>query len=218
MVGFLLSGKLLNKKLDENEAYNKAIRVDTTDLFKYGIDTSVGDAFVYGDLKAIDTVTYPEIGGEYMYAKKVREEYTRHTRTVRSSKGKTRTEVYYTWDCVSSDAVTSKEVEFCGLMFSSDKFNIPNGDFIETIQESHGVRYKYYGTPIQLTGTIFANLNRDTQLGDTKVNFYENQTIDEAYEDLSKDYLTPLFWVVWVILICGCVYGFYYLDNEWLND
>ena len=27
--------------------------------------TNVGNAFVYGDLKAVDTVTYPEIGGEY---------------------------------------------------------------------------------------------------------------------------------------------------------
>lgn len=39
-------------------------------MFQYGKDTNVGNAFVYGDLKAVDTVTYPEIGGEYMYVEK----------------------------------------------------------------------------------------------------------------------------------------------------
>lgn len=41
-------------------------------MFQYGMDTNVGNAFVYGDLKAVDTVTYPEIGGEYMYVEKLK--------------------------------------------------------------------------------------------------------------------------------------------------
>lgn len=44
--------------------------------------TNAGNAFVYGDLKAVDTVTYPEIGGEYIYIEKVKERYTMHTRQV----------------------------------------------------------------------------------------------------------------------------------------
>ena len=51
-------------------------------MFQYGMDTNVGNAFVYGDLKAVDTVTYPEISGEYMYVEKVKERYTKHTRRV----------------------------------------------------------------------------------------------------------------------------------------
>lgn len=26
-----------------------------------------------------------------------------------------------------------------------------------------------------------------------------------------------IFWVIWTILIIGVIFGFYYLDNEWLE-
>lgn len=88
------------------------------------MDTNVGNAFVYGDLKAVDTVTYPEISGEYMYVEKVKEKYTRHTRKVRHSNGKTTwytTETYWTWDRVGSEDIKCKEVSFCGVNFVSNK-------------------------------------------------------------------------------------------------
>ena len=73
LIGSLLSAKISNWQMDRNEKYNKAVKIENnTDLFQYGMDTNVGNAFVYGELKAIDTVTYPEIGGEYMYVKKVK--------------------------------------------------------------------------------------------------------------------------------------------------
>ena len=27
-----------------------------------------------------------------------------------------------------------------------------------------------------------------------------------------------LFWFLWIMLTCVCIYGFYYLDNWWLED
>ena len=62
--------------------YNKAIKIESQELFEYGMRTNAGNAFVYGDLKAVDTVTYPEIGGEYIYIEKVKERYTLYTRQV----------------------------------------------------------------------------------------------------------------------------------------
>ena len=73
LIGFLISGKIQNSIMDNNERYNKAVKIEDEELFRYGMDTNVGDAFVYGDLEVVDTVTFPEIGGEYMYAEKVEE-------------------------------------------------------------------------------------------------------------------------------------------------
>lgn len=217
IIGVLISGRISNYKMDKNEMYNKAIKIDSTDLFEYGIDTSVGNAFVYGDLVAVDTVTYPEIGGEYMYIKKVKEEYTMHTRIVTDSKGNAHTETYWTWDSVKKEELTSKEVEFCKIKFPSEKINIPGGNYIKTIYKSSDVRYNYYGYPVNSKGTMFAYLNKDNQLGTNRALFYRDKSIGETYDYLVKDFITPIFWVIWIAISCCCVYGFYCLDNEWLN-
>lgn len=72
LIGFVISGRISNYILDRNEKYNKAIKIESSELFEYGMRTDVGYAFVYGDLKAVDTVSYPEINGEYMYIEKNR--------------------------------------------------------------------------------------------------------------------------------------------------
>lgn len=63
-VGILISQKISEYQTDKNEIYNKAVKIESSDLFQHGLDTDVGNAFVYGELKAVDTVTYPEISGE----------------------------------------------------------------------------------------------------------------------------------------------------------
>ena len=75
LIGFLISGKIQNSIMDNNERYNKAVKIEDEELFRYGMDTNVGNAFVYGELEAVDTVTFPEIGGEYMYVEKEEEHY-----------------------------------------------------------------------------------------------------------------------------------------------
>lgn len=47
--------------------------------------------------------------------------------------------------------------------------------------------------------------------------FYNNSTIDETIERLESDFTIIIFWIFWVILITGMVFGFYYLDNRWLD-
>ena len=89
MFGFLISTQWSESQQESDIKYNKAIQIDNdTDLFQYGINTNVGNAFVYGELKAVDSVTYPEIGGEYMYVRKVEEHYNMHTRTVTTTDSK----------------------------------------------------------------------------------------------------------------------------------
>lgn len=76
LIGVLISSKISDWQINQNDKYNKAVKIESTDLFQYGMETNVGNAFVYGELKAVDTVTYPEIGGKYIYVKKVKEKYT----------------------------------------------------------------------------------------------------------------------------------------------
>lgn len=222
LIGVLISEKISEHQMDKNEVYNKAVKIESTDLFQYGMDTNVGNAFVYGDLKAVDTVTYPEIGGEYMYVEKVKEKYTIHTRQVahtRTVNGKSQTyyttETYWTWDRVSSEDKKCKEISFCGITFKSNKFDIPGTDYIDTIKESSHIRYKYYGTGTKFTGTIFTEL-KDKTISDN-TNFYNNMNIEETVERLESGSGEIVFWILWIILMVVCIFGFYYLDNKWLE-
>ena len=222
LIGVLISEKISEHQMDKNEVYNKAVKIESTDLFQYGMDTNVGNAFVYGDLKAVDTVTYPEIGGEYMYVEKVKEKYTMHTRQVahtRTVNGKSQTyyttETYWTWDRVSSEDKKCKEISFCGITFKSNKFDIPGTDYIDTIKESSHIRYKYYGIGTKFTGTIFTEL-KDKTISDN-TNFYNNMNIEETVERLESDGGEIVFWILWIILMVVCIFGFYYLDNKWLE-
>nr|DAW98219.1 MAG TPA: hypothetical protein [Bacteriophage sp.] len=222
LFGILISSKISECQMDKNEIYNKAVKIESQEMFQYGMDTNVGNAFVYGDLKAVDTVTYPEIGGEYMYVEKIKEQYTMHTRQVahtRTVNGKSQTyyttETYWTWDKVGSEDIKCKEILFCGVIFTSNKIDLPGTDYIDTIKESSHVRYKYYGVDTEYKGTIFTDL-RDKTISDN-TSFYNNLTIDETIERLESDFPIIIFWIFWVILIGGMVFGFYYLDNRWLD-
>lgn len=222
LFGILISSKISECQMDKNEIYNKAVKIESQEMFQYGMDTNVGNAFVYGDLKAVDTVTYPEIGGEYMYVEKIKEQYTMHTRQVahtRTVNGKSQTyyttETYWTWDKVGSEDIKCKEILFCGVIFTSNKIDLPGTDYIDTIKESSHVRYKYYGVDTEYKGTIFTDL-RDKTISDN-TSFYNNLTIDETIERLESDFPIIIFWILWVILIGGMVFGFYYLDNRWLD-
>lgn len=222
MIGVWISGGITEAKLDADERYNKAIKIEDTELFEYGMRTNVGDAFVYGDLKAVDTVTFPEIGGEYMYVRKITERYTRHTRTVtktRTVNGKTQTytetEVYWTWDEIDRESHKCDEITFLGVTFDSYKIDIPGADYIDTLDGGYHLRHKYYGTDTEHVGTIFTQLRDGTITDDS--NFYEDRTIEETVERLKAIDWTIVFWIVWIFVIGGCVYGFYYIDNRWLE-
>lgn len=225
LIGLMIHENIREAQLDANDKYNKAVKIESTDLFQYGMDTNVGNAFVYGDLLAVDTVTYPEIGGEYMYIEKIKEKYTKHTRTVTktrtNSKGETETyteiETYWSWDRVGSEDKKCKEISFCGTVFASNKIDLPYEDYIDTIKESSHIRYQYYGIGTKFTGTIFTELKDKTIPDNTR--FYNNMNIEDTVEHLESDgiILLVLFWMFWIILIAFCIYGFYMLENEWLD-
>lgn len=222
IIGFFISEGITNSQNDKDSEYIKATHIEDQELFQYGMDTNIGNTFVYGDLIAVDTVSYPEIDGEYMYVKKIKEKYTRHTRTVTKTKtvnGKTKTytetEIYWSWDMINSENKTCKEITFCGITFPTSKIQIPSAEYIDTIKESSHIRYKYYGTPIKHTGTIYTYLSDGTIPVNTE--FHENMSIDELLEQYTSHVGNIVFWIVWIIFIAFVVCGFYYLENNWLE-
>lgn len=220
LIGVIIHGNINDALMLKYQEYDTALQIDNdSELFIYGMKTNVGNAFVYGDLKAVDTVTYPEIGGEYSYVEKVKEEYTRHTRTVNiyDDDGNligTKEEEYWTWDRVDSWSKHSEKISFLDVEFNYGTINFPYSSYIATRNESSRIRYKYYGAPTRCTGTIYTILKNNT-INDTS--FYNNHTIDEAIKNLESGFEIFLFWLFWTLITCGCVYGFYYLDNWWLE-
>lgn len=218
LIGVLISSKISDWQINQNDKYNKAAKIQSTDLFQYGMETNVGNAFVYGELKAVDTVTYPEIGGKYIYVKKVKEKYTRHTRRVAHKSGKRTyytTETYWTWDYVGKEGKKAKKINFCGIDFKSNKIVLPDDEYIDTVKESSRIRYKYYGVGTKYKGTIFTAL-KDKTISDKSV-FYNNRDISETVKHLESDMPLILFRIGWILLTGLVVFGFYYLDNNWLE-
>lgn len=107
-----------------------------------------------------------------------------------------------------------KEVSFCGVVFDSNKIKLPSADYIKIIKESGYVRYKYYGTKTKYTGTIFTKL-KDKTISDS-THFYE-LSIEETKDKLEKNIGIVIFWIIWIIVMVLAVFGFYYIDNEWLE-
>lgn len=219
IVGIVISGRVSDNIADINEKYYKALKVDTKDVFQYGMDTSIGDAFVHGNFEAVDPVVYPEVGGDYLYLRRVKERYTMHTRTVTTTvngKTRTRTQTYWTWDVVGSEEKQSKEVSLLGIRFNTSQFNIPHGDYITTIKESSHVRYKYYGYPAKSNVTIFTNL-KDGNIEQSNIPIYKDLNIEQTIQRLEQSFGMAIFWMAWLGLTAVVVLGFYYLENDWLN-
>lgn len=219
MMGFMISGRIEAHQMDKNAEYYKAVHITDSNMFLYGMETNLGNAFVYGSLQAVDSVTYPEIGGEYLYVEKVKEKYTMHTRTVTTTvngKTHTRIETYWTWDKVGSEDIHSNNIRFLDIEFPYGKVVVPNAEYIETIKESSKIRYKYYGCQKEHTGTIYTYL-KDGIIKDGS-EFFKNTDIDEALKRKTSGIDLVLFWILWIVLTGGAVFGFYYMDNRWLEN
>lgn len=218
--GFIISNNINNSLLEKYHEYDTALQIDNDkELFEYGMKTNVGNAFVYGELKCLDPVTYPEIGGKYSYVKKVKERYTEHTRTetYTDSKGNTHTRIvtYWEWDYVDSWEQHSTKISFLDVEFPYGKIKFSGDCYIDTIRESSNIRYKYYGSPIKETGTLYACLEEK----DVKnVSFNRDKTIDETINSYESHTETIIFWIAWGLLTGGLVAGFYFINNNWLED
>lgn len=229
-IGFFISGKITNIQNDKNAEYQKAVHIDDSELFQYGMDTNVGNAFVYGDLRAVDTVTFDEIGGEYLRIEKIKEQYERHEREVTETDSNgnkhTKIEVYYEWETEDRESKHSEKIMFCGIEFPYDKIPYSLDKHIKTInadreyswksREYVKVRFRYYGTEADHTGTIYTKLSDGTISDNSR--FFKDYTIEQALDGCISGIGNIIFWVFWIMLTIWAVYEFCYLDNRWLED
>ena len=219
IIGIVLSDKINDGLMAQYQKYNTALQInDDPELFRYGMRTNVGNAFVHGDLAAVDPVSYPEVDGLYGSMTKVTERYTRHTRTVttKDSNGHThtRTEVYWTWDAIGREYRNATTISYLGVEFPYGTIDYFPENYITTIKISSNLRDKYYGSDISYTGTLFANLS-DNMISQTS--FYNDMTIEKTIEHLETKIQLVIFWIFWIGLTIVATYGFYYLDNKWLE-
>lgn len=220
LIGFFISGKIQDNYLDKYSEYNKALHITDKEIFQYGMNTNIGNSFVFGDLEALDTVSLPELEGEYLYLNKVEEHYNRHTRTVTKTvngKKQTKTEVYYTWDYHDNWETHSEKIKFCGVEFDYNKIKRPDDKHIKTEKSFlSNVRFQYYACDTQYTGTIYTKLFNGTIIDGTE--FYNNMDIEQTLEGLTSNIGIWIFWILWILLIVAAMFGFYYLDNNWLES
>jgi hypothetical protein len=222
-LGFIIGDIIHDAEMEKQQEYNTAVEIDNNpSLFQYGMRTNIGKAFVYGTVQTVDPVTYPEVGGEYSYVKKVKERYTQHTRVVTKTRvvnGKTQsyttTETYWSWDKIDEESKCATKITFLNTEFDYGTIELPSREHIDTIKESSRIRYVYYGAPIESTGTLYATLGDDTI---SEVEFYRNSTIADTKEHLTSGGGTIVFWMLWILLTGAFVVGFYAIDNKWLED
>ena len=219
IIGFTISEAIHQNLLDKYQVYDTAVKIDSEELFKYGMETDIGHAFVYGDLKTIDPVSFPEIKGQYSYIKKEEQEYTRHERTVTreyvdadgNTHTTTETEYYWTWDTMRTEEKRATKILFLNVQFEYSKIPFSYSREIETLETGYHKRNVYYGKPANAQGTVFTVLKNNT-ISETK--FYENKTISETVEQLESGFEIVIFWI---LLTGGAVFGFFYLENRWLH-
>lgn len=232
ILGIALSGSVSQSATRKAEKYATATVIKDALQFRYGMDTDFGNALVYGEIGSDESVTFDEISNEYIYIKKVKEVYTRHTRTVTKtgSNGKTytTTEVYYSWDYVGSEEKQVGTISFLGEQFPYGLIDLPvdrldlsaagvsnaRGGYIYTRSD---IRCYYVATPKTLVGTVFADLRSGTI--NNVSSLYENKKPEQVISDQQKmvRVYTVVFWVFWIALTAGGVYVFLYLDNRWLD-
>lgn len=214
IIGFYISGEIRLNLLEKYQEYDTAVQIDSEDIFRYGMETDIGKAFVYGNLKTIDPVTFSEIGGEYIYIKKEEQEYTKHVRTVEDEDGNDEEEEYWTWDTMRTETRHATKIMFLNVEFSYNDIPVQTNNQIATLKTGDNKRNVYYGNVSELQGTIYTTLKNNT-ISDTS--FYENQTISHTIENLESGYQLWIFWIIWILLTAGAVVGFYYLENRWLD-
>lgn len=219
VIGISISERLKFWLLEKYEIYDSAIKIDSEEIFRHGMETNIGYAFVYGDLKALDPVTYPEIKGEYSFLEKEKQEYREHTREVtkedEDGNKYTETVPYHTWDTIKTETKRATRISFLGVEFEYKKIPFPRSKEIATVKTGHNKRNVYYGTEANFRGTIFTIL-KDNTINETS--FYNNQSIEKTVEYLESGYQLVIFWIFWLLCIGCAVTGFYYLENTWLDD
>lgn len=224
--GFQISGCVEHHVNQSNLKYRQAVQISNSAVeFERGMATDIGDAFVEGHFKAIDTVSHEKLDGRWLKIVADYQEYRKHKRTVHytvtDSKGhtktKTRTEYYWSWDTYRVDRLHSNEVEFIGTRFPYGKFDYLHvwGSH-KTVDIGFRKRIEFSYLPTEFDASAFTHLADNTVSDATPL--HPNLDIGNLYKLYTHSIMVPLFWTFWVIFTILAVIGFVILENRWIED
>ena len=206
--------------LRKYQIYDNAIKIETEQLFRQELNNDSGYVFAYGELKAIDTVSFSGIEGEYSYIQKKQQKYRKHNRLVTETyhhngrtKTRTRNKDYWTWDTIKKETKISKRISFLGVEFEYSKVPFPASHKILTTKTGKHSRNIYYGVDSSFKGTIFTVLKNNTI---SETSFYPNQTIEETINELKSEKTVLIFRIIWILatLIVSVIFYKYKINNQ----
>lgn len=200
-IGLAIKGGIDTWQMERNAKFNKALRIESDEAYKYAADTNAGNAYGYGQMEALNPVTVAEIGGAYISLSRVKEHYTMHTRTYTTTDGKghtqVHTEVYWSWDEVERRSWHSDTVRFKGIEIRFDEISGIGQHYISTIRIDSDDRYVFRGAGGTLEGTVFGNMTGGTVKDAV---FHEGADIESAAKaDVSTDF-GIVFAIIWIVI------------------
>ena len=223
-IGFFVSGIIEQNVNDAKLRYNQAVALHSDDEFKHALSTDVGNVFAHGTLVADQPVRNEHLDGEWLYVGVAHQKYQMHTRrvpyTVTDSKGRPhtryRTETYWSWDTVGRSSSHSPTVTYCGVQFDYGKFDygcMPK----ETSKHSTGFHQRDVVTVVPKTfnATVFAEAKSNDLVGQNIM--LVTMSIEEYREDLTTSHAVMIFWILWSGFSLIALFGFYAIENDWLE-
>lgn len=223
-IGFFVSGIIEQNVNDAKLRYNQAVALHSDDEFKHALSTDVGHVFAHGTLVADQPVRNEHLDGEWLYVGVAHQKYQMHTRrvayTVTDSKGRPhtryRTETYWSWDTVGRSSSHSPTVTYCGVQFDYGKFDygcMPK----ETSKHSTGFHQRDVVTVVPKTfnATVFAEAKSNDLVGQNIM--LVTMSIEEYREDLTTSHAVMIFWILWSVFSLIALFGFYAIENDWLE-
>jgi hypothetical protein len=223
-LGIIIRSSIENNINSKNEKYYKALKVkEDENMFKYAVQTNVGYILAQGNVTTIDPVK-KDIEGEYLYIEKIMQRYTMHTREVAHTTkvGNTTqtyytTETYWTWDFVNKEEFHADKFTYLGVEFNYGDIKFSNSYYKDTIYDGGYTRYEYYVIPSNFQGCLFSKIENNQF---KEIDFKCDTNIEQIIESKQKEPRISgiIFIFVWTILSVGIVFGYLYLDNNYLED
>ena len=227
-IGWVITNGIRQSNSDKNVRLESALKITEKDIYNQSINTKIGDIIAYGTMSATNPVINDHINGKYTAIKEIEEHYVKKTRVVTYScnctkngcKTCTKTETYWEWDEVDRNVYNSPTVNFFDNLYSYDLFTNYPENYIDTFKESSHVRFKYYGIPVNFNTSIIVNTSDGTikPFEGKEINLYVDKMPEETIEieRSNNTFWIVIFWVFWVFVTGLSIYGFMYLENEYL--
>lgn len=192
--GYFIGSDMFEDRKNKIVACEKAIQITDEKEFKNALEDYEGIVLAYGELKAVDPITEPELDGEYMLIRKELQEYKK----TGYSKHK--------WRIENTEYFKCERATFLNEEFPFERFNFSDYKQLKTIDQGHNERVVYFGIPATCKGTILTKIEYGTINSTT---FYEDMDIIETIDYIKSGKGIIKFVAAWAGLTILIFVGMY---------